>query len=355
MVNQQLLDYVRQQLAAGVAKPSLIQALAGQGWNAQDISEAFAAIEGAHPIPAPTPAPIPTPSSVQPSVMQPIAVAVGGEKHTSGAGKRLFTSIIDTIVISLIYIGTTLLLPHSVAVYVPSIVLSLLISFLYYVILESSSGRTLGKLIVGTKVVRLDGTKPHLMQTMGRTLCRYIPLEAFTFLMGTYAYGWHDRFSGTMVVSHTYSVAEAASINPKQRGKTTAGHIALIVILILIIPGSIVSAIFLKALATARTAADEVQVRDAERNLDLHEIQLSLGLYQIQNSTYPSSLDALVPAYNLASVPTDPLSHIPYEYEPNATLTSYTLCATLESNSQPECLQGSVSSASVSTSTASTQ
>ncbi|MDP3697017.1 MAG: hypothetical protein Q8R55_03210 [Candidatus Taylorbacteria bacterium] len=41
MINQQLLDYVRQQLANGVGKEEIEKALATQGWNEQDINEAF--------------------------------------------------------------------------------------------------------------------------------------------------------------------------------------------------------------------------------------------------------------------------------------------------------------------------
>lgn len=41
MINQQLLDYIRRQLASGVGKEEIGKALATQGWNEQDIDEAF--------------------------------------------------------------------------------------------------------------------------------------------------------------------------------------------------------------------------------------------------------------------------------------------------------------------------
>jgi hypothetical protein len=47
MVNQQLLDYVRQQVAAGISKDVIKKALATQGWSEQDVNEAFSVIE--HP------------------------------------------------------------------------------------------------------------------------------------------------------------------------------------------------------------------------------------------------------------------------------------------------------------------
>ncbi|MBY0294363.1 hypothetical protein K2Q08_03465 [Patescibacteria group bacterium] len=75
MVNQQLLDYIKQQLAAGTAKDAIQQALVGQGWNVSDIAEAFAAL-----VPQPAPvapvAPQPAPATMAPlqtSISQPAA------------------------------------------------------------------------------------------------------------------------------------------------------------------------------------------------------------------------------------------------------------------------------------------
>ena len=69
----------------------------------------------------------------------------------------------------------------------------------YYIILEGAFGRTIGKFITGTRVVRFDGYKPHLPQIIGRTFARFIPFEAFSFLGGS-GNGWHDSLSGTRVV-----------------------------------------------------------------------------------------------------------------------------------------------------------
>ena len=70
MVNQQLLDYIKEQLAAGVAKDAIQQALVGQGWNVTDITETFAALV---PQPAPAAAPVPQPA---PPTMAPIQSSV---------------------------------------------------------------------------------------------------------------------------------------------------------------------------------------------------------------------------------------------------------------------------------------
>lgn len=71
---------------------------------------------------------------------------------------------------------------------------------LYFGIFETTSARTLGKLITGTKVVMADtGEKPTAQTILKRSLCRLIPFEAFSFFGGD-GTGWHDRFTGTAVV-----------------------------------------------------------------------------------------------------------------------------------------------------------
>jgi len=45
MINQQLIDYIRQQLTAGVSRESIKTALISQGWSERDITEGFMVIE----------------------------------------------------------------------------------------------------------------------------------------------------------------------------------------------------------------------------------------------------------------------------------------------------------------------
>lgn len=81
----------------------------------------------------------------------------------------------------------------------PDFVFGLVIVLMYYVPLEASMGRTLGKLITGTKVVNAAGGKPSFIQVVGRTLCRFIPFEAFSFFFGE-GRGWHDSIPKTYVI-----------------------------------------------------------------------------------------------------------------------------------------------------------
>jgi uncharacterized RDD family membrane protein YckC len=74
--------------------------------------------------------------------------------------------------------------------------------FAYYAVPEAMSGRTLGKLITGTKAVTQEGLPLSPGQAIGRTLCRFIPFEPFSFLGGAgKPTGWHDRIPKTKVIS----------------------------------------------------------------------------------------------------------------------------------------------------------
>ena len=82
---------------------------------------------------------------------------------------------------------------------VPDIVLGIIVMAVYYIPLEAMSGRTIGKLITGTKVVSENGHRPSFSEVIKRTLSRFIPFEAFSFL-GKDSRGWHDTLSKTYVV-----------------------------------------------------------------------------------------------------------------------------------------------------------
>jgi len=74
--------------------------------------------------------------------------------------------------------------------------------YMYYASQEPFSGRTLGKRIAGTKAVNEDGSEMSFNQGLLRTLCRFIPFDAFSFLGGNgRPMGWHDKISKTKVIS----------------------------------------------------------------------------------------------------------------------------------------------------------
>jgi uncharacterized RDD family membrane protein YckC len=71
---------------------------------------------------------------------------------------------------------------------------------LYFLFMEGFTQKTIGKLITGTIVIMDDGSKPAAGTVALRTLCRFIPFEAFSFFNDS-ARGWHDSMTDTYVVN----------------------------------------------------------------------------------------------------------------------------------------------------------
>ncbi|WP_281235488.1 RDD family protein [Flavobacterium gelatinilyticum] len=76
-------------------------------------------------------------------------------------------------------------------------IIFIVFSIIYYTLTEGFFGRSLGKFITGTVVVNENGERPSLDIILKRTLCRFIPFDAISFLGSR---GWHDSISDTYVV-----------------------------------------------------------------------------------------------------------------------------------------------------------
>ena len=69
---------------------------------------------------------------------------------------------------------------------------------LTYTVIEGlSKGKTLGKLVTGTRVVNEDESPISWKQAFRRSLFRLVPFEGFSALNG---FPWHDRWSHTKVI-----------------------------------------------------------------------------------------------------------------------------------------------------------
>ncbi len=116
--------------------------------------------------------------------------------------QRLANFIIDYIVyyalsfvagMLLAIMGMAELLTNKMFAYLVAIV----VFVLYYSLAEGTSGRTVGKLITGTKVVKEDGSSVTFGDALKRSLSRLVPFEPFSAL----GYSpWHDRWTDTYVV-----------------------------------------------------------------------------------------------------------------------------------------------------------
>jgi len=134
------------------------------------------------------------------------------ELELASQGKRFLTLILDTVfyliysVLFGVVLGIVLATTNSMHILerisepLPNFLFGLFLVTSYYFPQEIIIGKTVGKMIVGTKVVDLDGNKPKAGTILLRTFCRFIPFESFSFLYAEGTKGWHDRLSKTKVV-----------------------------------------------------------------------------------------------------------------------------------------------------------
>ncbi|KAF5418384.1 MAG: hypothetical protein C5S38_00090 [Candidatus Methanophagaceae archaeon] len=114
-------------------------------------------------------------------------------------GSRIVAIIIDLIILSLVVViialplgllaglsamgNPTQLFAARSAFFVAFMVLNVLVWLLYFTYFEGTSGQTLGKKIMGIKVVKENGDQPSFMDALIRTILRIIDGIAF-YLVG---------------------------------------------------------------------------------------------------------------------------------------------------------------------------
>jgi uncharacterized RDD family membrane protein YckC len=72
----------------------------------------------------------------------------------------------------------------SVSLTGPPLIIFVALSFLYYLVLEALSGQTVGKRIMGLKVVTVDGRAPTLPEILLRTVGRIVDILPAFYLVG---------------------------------------------------------------------------------------------------------------------------------------------------------------------------
>jgi uncharacterized RDD family membrane protein YckC len=121
-------------------------------------------------------------------------------------GKRFANYLIDSVVFYVIMFGIAIVL----GIVKPELLNSFdglsgrLISILLYGIVmfmteAMSNGRSIGKLITGTRAVNPDGSDITFQKAFIRNIVRAIPFNALSAL-GNPCAPWHDLWSGTIVV-----------------------------------------------------------------------------------------------------------------------------------------------------------
>jgi uncharacterized RDD family membrane protein YckC len=126
--------------------------------------------------------------------------------------KRLANNIIDTIIVYGFIFGLAFSVTllgfnifgdtdsNSSSFELLSRVYGIILFILYYTFFEYFTGKSIAKFITKTRVINEDGSKPAFGSILGRSLSRIVPFDAFSFLSSN-PRGWHDRWSGTMVVN----------------------------------------------------------------------------------------------------------------------------------------------------------
>lgn len=122
----------------------------------------------------------------------------------ASTGKRFANFIIDRIIliilITISFIIYAIIFPSEEEIgTLTSYAIAYSVLILYYTIMESTTGKTVGKMITGTRVLNDDNTQPTTGTILKRSFCRIIPFEAFSFLGGNN--GWHDTLTYTQVVN----------------------------------------------------------------------------------------------------------------------------------------------------------
>lgn len=69
---------------------------------------------------------------------------------------------------------------------------------MFHALFEYYFGKTPGKFLTKTKVVKMDGSKPTFINILGRNTARLIPFDPISYLFSDR--GWHDQISDTYVV-----------------------------------------------------------------------------------------------------------------------------------------------------------
>jgi uncharacterized RDD family membrane protein YckC len=138
------------------------------------------------------------------------------DRHRATKWARLGSIVIDRIVFNMFFFAFAIiggLIDGILGIYyftklfdqlegigrLADIVMTNIIFFIYIFLLEYfTKGRSIGKFVMGSKVIMTDGTEPKVRDYLIRNICRLVPFDGLSFLGEN---GWHDSWSDTRVIS----------------------------------------------------------------------------------------------------------------------------------------------------------
>jgi len=311
-MNQQLVDYIKQQLGQMVSKDVIRNALLANGWQAQDIEGGFNAVNS-------------VPGAVSSVPVAPIEYA--------GFWVRWVANLIDGIILMAIglIIGIILVTLLGFSAFIAGLGESIVPNFIrlfgliagwfYFIFMTYKYEATFGKKIAGVKVIsdkndNLTLGQVILRETLGKiasVLTLYIGYIMVGFTKRKQ--GLHDKIASTTVV---------------YKDPTKKSNIIWVIIgfvFVFIISVGILSSIVLASLNSARQKS-----RDAKRISDLKQLQLGLELQYDYSGSYPRSLSEIDPQF-IQAISVDPATNMPYQYKIQQDGINYEICAQLENNS----------------------
>lgn len=135
-----------------------------------------------------------------------VKVNVPRPVNVVSGGKRFAHYFIDGIIFSFLFYPIDKLMGYLEIGYASTVGYAILISWfpiyigyaIYYFMFEHFLQTTPGKMLTNTLIINQYGQKPELNELIVRSLVRLVPFEPLSCLSDR---GWHDRWSGTWVVS----------------------------------------------------------------------------------------------------------------------------------------------------------
>ena len=141
---------------------------------------------------------------------------VGEHLEDASSGARLANYLIDMVLFYLVFFAAMFMIGVLVGASggsadfadflesIPGKLLIYLFAFsllvIFFTLIEGASkGRSVGKLITGTRAVKDDGSAISWKDALLRSLCRLIPFEVFSGFSG---HPWHDSLTSTRVVRY---------------------------------------------------------------------------------------------------------------------------------------------------------
>ena len=123
--------------------------------------------------------------------------------------RRYVGAVIDNLVVFALYValGVSTLLIEDPLWYSFAVIMAWLIGLLYsWLMIGLNGGRTVGKMVMGTKVVNEDGRSPSLLtafvrEVIGKFVSAIVLGLGFIWILFDPKFqGWHDKIAGTYVI-----------------------------------------------------------------------------------------------------------------------------------------------------------